>query len=137
MNNDFFNSPFFKNDPSEVFKDLGKQVYNQFSSRTFPTNIYEQSNAYILDAELPGIKKADISLKFEHSTLTIKAYKNINVDNKNLQLDERTNGELLRRFEFEDINKDAIEASYEDGVLSVTLPKKVYEGDDTTTISIH
>ncbi|SUM68878.1 Uncharacterised protein [Staphylococcus saccharolyticus] len=35
MNNDFFNSPFFKNDPSEVFKDLGKQVYNQFSSRTF------------------------------------------------------------------------------------------------------
>ncbi|SUM68876.1 putative small heat shock protein [Staphylococcus saccharolyticus] len=76
-------------------------------------------------------------MKFEHSTLTIKAYKNINVDNKNLQLDERTNGELLRRFEFEDINKDAIEASYEDGVLSVTLPKKVYEGDDTTTISIH
>lgn len=65
-------------------------------------------------------------MKFEHSTLTIKAYKNINVDNKNLQLDERTNGELLRRFEFEDINKDAIEASYEDGVLSVTLPKKVY-----------
>lgn len=81
-----------------MFKDLGKQVYNQFSSRTFPTNIYEQSNAYILDAELPGIKKADISLKFEHSTLTIKAYKNINVDNKNLQLDERKKWRVIASF---------------------------------------
>lgn len=47
-NNDFFNNNFFKNDPSELFKDLGKQVYNQFSSRAFPTNIYDKNDAYVL-----------------------------------------------------------------------------------------
>ena len=33
--NEFFNNNFFKNDPSELFKDIGKQVYNQFSSSAF------------------------------------------------------------------------------------------------------
>ena len=57
-------------------KDLGKQVYNQFSSRAFPTNIYDKNDAYVLEAELPGLSKEDISLKFEQHILTIKAYKN-------------------------------------------------------------
>ena len=74
-NNDFFNNNFFKNDPSELFKDLGKQVYNQFSSRAFPTNIYDKNDAYVLEAELPSLSKEDISLKFEQHILTIKAYK--------------------------------------------------------------
>ena len=45
-------------------------------------------------------------------------------------------GELVRRFEFEDINKDQIKASYEDGVLVVILPKKITEEDEGTTITV-
>ena len=44
--------------------------------------------------------------------------------------------ELVRRFEFEDINKDQIKASYEDGVLVVILPKKINEEDEGTTITV-
>lgn len=135
-NNDFFNNNFFKNDPSELFKDLGKQVYNQFSSRAFPTNIYDKNDAYVLEAELPGLSKEDISLKFEQHILTIKAYKKINNENYKSQLNERSNGELERRFEFDDIDKEGIVANYTDGVLYVTLPKQINEEDKATTISI-
>lgn len=135
-NNDFFTNNFFKNDPSELFKDLGKQVYNQFSSRTFPTNIYDKNDVYILEAELPGISKEDISLKFEQNILTIKAFKKVNNENNQTQVNERSNGELERRFDFNDINKESITANYTDSVLYITLPKKINEDEKATTISI-
>ena len=49
---------------------------------------------------------------------------------------ERSNGELERRFEFDDIDKESIVANYTDGVLYVTLPKQINEDDKATTISI-
>ena len=122
MNNrEFFDQAIFKNNPRDVFRDLGEQVFNQFSTKSFPTNVYSQKNQYVLEAELPGVKKQDIHLKYEHATLTIS---------------ERSSGELVRRFEFEDINKDQIKASYEDGVLVVILPKNVTEEDEGTTITV-
>ena len=73
----------FQNDPSELFKDIGKQVYNQFSSSAFPTNIYDTDEAYIVEAELPGVSKEDISLKFEQNILLIKANKKLKMKTKN------------------------------------------------------
>ena len=51
MNNrEFFEQSIFKNNPKDVFRDLGEQVFNQFSSKSFPTNIYNQTNQYVLEA---------------------------------------------------------------------------------------
>ena len=48
MNNrEFFEQSIFKNNPKDVFRDLGEQVFNQFSSKSFPTNIYNQTNQYL------------------------------------------------------------------------------------------
>ncbi|MBI5973244.1 HSP20 family protein [Staphylococcus caledonicus] len=137
MNNrDFFEQSFLKNNPKDVFRDLGEQVFNQFSSKSFPTNIYNQSSQYILEAELPGVNKSEIELKFDHSTLTIKVQKQVSEQTGKVQLSERASGELVRRFEFEDINKSQIKASYDDGILTVTLPKEVSAQDDATTITV-
>ena len=66
MNNrEFFDQAIFKNNPRDVFRDLGEQVFNQFSTKSFPTNVYSQKNQYVLEAELPGVKKQDIHLKYE------------------------------------------------------------------------
>ena len=54
--NDFFNNAFLKNDPTDMFRDLGKQVFNQFSSQAFPANLYNESDHYLIEAELAGVK---------------------------------------------------------------------------------
>lgn len=89
MNNrDFFDQSIFKNNPKDVFRDLGEQVFNQFSSKTFPTNIYNQANQYILEAELPGVNKSEIELTYEHSTLTISVQKHVSEQTGKVQLSE-------------------------------------------------
>lgn len=102
MNNrDFFDQSIFKNNPKDVFRDLGEQVFNQFSSKSFPTNIYNQSSQYVLEAELPGVNKSEIKLKFEHSALTIKVQKHVSEQTGSVQLNERASGELIRHFELD------------------------------------
>ncbi|MEX2949525.1 Hsp20/alpha crystallin family protein [Staphylococcus warneri] len=134
--NDFFNNSFLKNDPTDLFRDLGKQVFNQFSSQAFPANLYNENDHYLIEAELAGVKKENIALTLDHHTLTIKANKYLESHNGQTQLNERSNGELVRRFEFEDVDKDLIKATFEDGVLIIRLPKKQQESEDATTISI-
>ena len=118
MNNRVFEQSIFKNNPKDVFRDLGEQVFNQFSSKSFPTNIYNQTNQYVLEAELPGVNKSEIELKFEHAALTIKVQKHVSEQTGSVQLSERASGELVRHFEFNDIDKSQIKASYEDGIFS-------------------
>ncbi|MCE4958432.1 MULTISPECIES: Hsp20/alpha crystallin family protein [Staphylococcus] len=137
MNNrEFFEQSIFKNNPKDVFRDLGEQVFNQFSSKSFPTNIYNQTNQYVLEAELPGVNKSEIELKFEHAALTIKVQKHVSEQTGSVQLSERASGELVRHFEFNDIDKSQIKASYEDGILVVILPKEVSAQDHSTTITV-
>ncbi|MCJ1661495.1 Hsp20 family protein [Staphylococcus sp. NRL 18/288] len=45
-------------------------------------------------------------------------------------------GELIRRFDFEDIDESQIKASYNDGILVVILPKETLDEDNTTKIEI-
>ena len=53
MNNrEFFEQSIFKNNPKDVFRDLGEQVFNQFSSKSFPTNIYNQTISLKLNLNL-------------------------------------------------------------------------------------
>ena len=66
--------------------------------------MFTVKNQYVLEAELPGVKKQDIHLKYEHA-LTIKVIKQVSEQTGSVQLSERSSGELVRRFEFEDINK--------------------------------
>ena len=51
-------------------------------------------------------------------------------------ISERASGELVRHFEFNDIDKSQIKASYEDGILVVILPKEVSAQDQSTTITV-
>lgn len=46
--NQFENQNFFNANPSDTFKDLGKQVFNYFSTPSFVTNIYETDELYYL-----------------------------------------------------------------------------------------
>lgn len=104
----------------------------------FKVDLKEDENAYTLEADLPGIKKDDISLDYESNYLTISAKRDETVENKanNYVRRERRCGEFSRSFYVDNINASAIDASFIDGVLKVTLPK-IDNGMEKKKIDIH
>jgi len=91
------------------------------------TDIRETDDAYLLETEMPGVKKDDIELICEGDVLTIavKASEPENADGYVMR--ERIYGEMKRGFILKNIDGSTISAKLENGVLFVTLPKKKRE----------
>jgi len=104
----------------------------------FPAiDIIEKENEAVVVAEVPGVKKEDVSIKFENNTLTIsgtrKPYEIPN--NSRVLLNEMRVQNFSRSISFEyDVEADKISAELNNGVLRVTLPKA--ETARTRTIEI-
>ena len=111
MNDRFFRS----------FFDMGDMV----GPAGFRVDVREQDDAYILEAELPGVKPADVSLTTEDDVLTISADINTSTqsDRNGYLYSERRTGHMERRFSLEGIRQEDITATSRDGILTVTLPK--------------
>ena len=95
----------------------------------FKTDIKEEDGKFILEADMPGFNKEDIKIDIENDCLTISAERKANnKEEKNNYIQrERFYGSFSRSFDVSGINVDGIEAAYNDGVLTVTLPKKAAE----------
>lgn len=93
-------------------------------------DVHEGEDAYILEAELPGVKLADITLTAEDDVLTIAADLNRRTreERDGMVMHERRSGHVERRFSLEGIRQEEISAACEDGILTVTLPKVKPEG---------
>lgn len=97
------------------------------ASWTPRVDIYETQESYVLNAELPGLKKEEINIDVNDNTLTINGEKKFEekVEKDNYVRVERNYGSFSRSFTLsEDVNTEAIKASYKEGVLELTLPKK-------------
>jgi HSP20 family protein len=89
-------------------------------------DIYETKEAIILNVELPGVTKEDISLEVKDSTLTIKGEKKLEKDVKeeNFHRMERTYGSFTRAFTLPTtVQQDKVKAKFRDGILEIMLPK--------------
>lgn len=93
----------------------------------FRTDIREEDGKYILEAELPGFKKEDISLNVKNGILTVSAEHKESSDQKdekgNYIRRERRYGSFSRSFDINGIDESGITASYNNGVLELSLPK--------------
>lgn len=91
-------------------------------------DIEDKGNEYVLTTDLPGVAKEDISLTYDDDVLTLSARheesKDEQNDQKNYIYKERSSSSFCRRFPVSGIRKDGIQASFVDGVLTVTLPKE-------------
>lgn len=133
--------PFFNMEPSDLFKDVGRQFFDQFpSAGGITTDIKELDDSYVVEAELPGMKKENISLNFENNVLTIEGKQteeNNEEDNNGRVIHrERSVRDVKRQFSFNNIQEDAIKASYDNGMLNVTLPKRSKEDNSNSNIQI-
>lgn len=93
----------------------------------FKTDVTDEGDHYLLEADLPGFNKEDIHLDLNDNTLTIQAERHSNVETKEkhqvVRL-ERSYGSYCRSFDLSGIETEGIKAKYDKGVLQLQLPKK-------------
>ena len=88
------------------------------------TDIREEVNKYIMEIDLPGLKKEDILINYENGYLTIKAVKKVELKTEVYVRRERFYGEVKRSFYIGEKKESDIKANYENGILTISFPKE-------------
>ena len=112
----------------DLFDEFERSVFGENGRRTpvFSTDIKDEGDHYLLEAELPGFQKEDIDLDVKDGVLTISAkhQESSSQNNGNYVCKERRYGSFARSFNLEGIQEENITAAYNNGVLELNLPKK-------------
>ena len=89
-------------------------------------DVYETENDLVIKADLPEVAEKDIDVRVENSMLTIRGERKLEkVKEENYLRMERSYGFFTRSFSLPNtVNTEQIQAQYNDGVLTVTLPKR-------------
>lgn len=126
FNNNLFND-FFSDKGSLGY--FVSPLHGENLPNNFKVDIKDSENAYTFQAELPGVRKEDLHITVDGSTVTIaaeiKQHDEQTKDEKVVR-SERYFGSVSRSFQLPvDVNQDTASANYENGVLKLTLPKKL------------
>lgn len=101
------------------------------TSTKFPVDLYEDKENATVRAELPGINRADIHIELVDGHLSIKATRKTGAG------DDATTAEYSRAITVPDtVQSDKVEAAYENGVLTVTLPKREESKPRKITVAV-
>ena len=109
-----------------IMQERLDSLFGQASPGWMPhVDLYETGDAYVIAAELPGLARDDFKIELEGNTLTLKGRRpESQVSPQRYQQLECGQGPFSRSFRFsDDIDGDAINAEFTDGVLTVTVPK--------------
>ncbi len=131
------NEPLFTNGLPAFFND---DVFRKEYQSTRPAvNIKEDETSFSLEVAAPGFEKADFQINLDHDLLTVSVEK----ENK---AEGGKDGYTRREFNYasfkrsftlpETVDREKIQASYTNGILNVTLPKKEQELKLKRNISI-
>ena len=102
-------------------------------------DIEESESGFTLRADLPGIDENDLELTVHEGVLTLAGKREeTRVDDSSPSLRERRFGAFSRRFRLGDkVSAEGIEASYKNGVLTISLPKKEEVKPRQIAVSVH
>lgn len=91
----------------------------------FRVDVKEEDNNYILEADLPGVKKDSINIDYENNYLTISTTRQDEYEEKkdNFIRKERSYGQFSRSFYVDNVDESKIKAEFNDGVLRIIMPK--------------
>lgn len=125
--------------PSLFNEPFLREFFDVSDAPVMRVDVREQDDAFLLEADLPGVKKENIDLKVEDGTLTISADMNAEKkeEKKGYVYSERRSGHMERSFNLEGVDVSGVKADYRDGVLMIHLPKeKAQEKPDAQKIAI-
>ena len=105
-------------------------LYGKHGKNLMKTDVQEKDDCYLLEVDLPGFKKDEISVDVENGYLTISAAKGLDKEKKDKKgryiRQERYSGAMSRTFYVgEDVKQEDIKANFENGILSLSVPKPV------------
>lgn len=141
--------PFRKDDlikRGDLFDQMIDSFFNDdfmipsvFNNNPFRADMKENEHEYIIEADLPGIKKEAINIEYKNNYLTVSAKKENSAEEKNENYirKERKSGEFKRSFYFDSIEESKIDATFKDGVLKIILPKNQKEINNKRKININ
>ena len=126
----------------DVFDNFERKFFGNSSANlpAFRTDIKDADDKFVLEAELPGFDKEDISLDVKDGILTITAEHSENQEQKDAKgayiRRERRYGSFSRSFDITGIDEGSITAAYNNGILELNLPKAVPVVPETRRIAI-
>jgi HSP20 family protein len=110
----------------DVFNDKVSPFFSSMIAPSFKVDISEDDQAIHIEADLPGVKKEDVKVSMDDDVLNISAERSQSEEEKKKGYHriERSWGSLSRSFSIgENVDAEKIEASYDNGVLKILLPK--------------
>ena len=124
----------------DPFFDLFFPVRSEENNDMMKMDVIENDNSYIIKANIPGVKKEDVKIKLNDGRLLINVKYSQEIEEKSKYIyRERKTGEVSRMINVDKnlTNKD-IDASIEDGVLTLTINKvKLIKDKQSQDIEIH
>jgi len=148
-----FNTPAFPN--REEFLTPFSSLFDDFFNQSFPSldvgflgktaypkvDIIDEPDQVVINAEIPGLKKEQVTVELEKGILRIRGEKKEEIENKkrNYVHKELKHSSFCRSFTVgENVNTESVNAKYEDGILEVILKKvqSVPEKDEIKKIKI-
>lgn len=103
---------------------LGEAAGTARAPRFMPMDLFKAGDHYVLNADLPGVDPGSVDVSVDNGTLTLRAQRSApSEEGVQWIASERFAGTYMRQLSLGDnVDADKISASYNNGVLSVTLP---------------
>ncbi|TGD21650.1 Hsp20/alpha crystallin family protein [Companilactobacillus suantsaicola] len=124
LRNWFNNDTWMNNFPS-LFDN------NSFEVSNLKTDIKETDKDYQVSVDIPAVDKKNLDITYDNNTLTISGHRDSFNDHNDkdgdMIMSERQSGRFMRQYNLPQVDAENIQASYDNGVLKVTLPKQTKE----------
>ncbi len=136
MKNYLMNNENKRNNELDFFDDafggFFKPLFYEEKHHSMKTDIKETENSYVLDIEVPGFDKKDVNVSLENGYLTVSAQKKTCEGGENDEKDKKKENYIRRErscsvsrsYYVGDVDKEAVKAKYENGVLTIDIPKE-------------
>jgi HSP20 family protein len=126
---------------NDLLDDGFGRAATQNGSRWHPAvDVLESKDAYVIHAELPGMKREDIKVEVKDGTLVLSGERKSEKPAEGVEYRhvERVSAKFWRSFSLpETVKQDGIEAAYKDGVLEIRVPKVEKAKPRQIEINVH
>ncbi|TGD21651.1 Hsp20/alpha crystallin family protein [Companilactobacillus suantsaicola] len=130
----FFNNDNWMNFPS-LFED------NFMTDSALKTDIKENDHQYEVHVDMPDFEKKNIDINYQDNVLTVSgrrdSFNDHNDKDGDMIMSERQSGRFMRQYRLPAVDSNNITATYDNGVLQVTLPKLAKETETGHHIEIN
>ena len=119
---------FFDDSLEKEFFGTHNPLYGKHAKNLMKTDVRETESSYELDIDLPGFKKDEVNVELKNGYLTIQAAKGLDKEEQDKKgkyiRQERYAGACSRSFYVgEDVEPEEVSAKFEDGILTISVPK--------------